>query len=304
MAVLYLSDAARGAVFRETFAAELPDVPFHSGAAPDPAAIRYLVAWTAPPRLAETYPNLRLVFSVGAGVDQIDIAALPEGVGVVRMLEPGIARQMQEYATLAVLALHRDLPLYLGQQREGVWKAARNVPAGERRVGVLGLGQLGQAVLRSLAPFGFLLSGWSRTPRRIAGVACHTDLDAFLSGTDILVCLLPLTRETEGFLDARLFTLLPRGARLVHLGRGRQLDHAALLEALDSGQLAAAMLDVTAPEPLPPEHRFWSHPGIILTPHVAAQTGAKDGALHVIAGIRADRAGTDVPGLIDRARGY
>jgi glyoxylate/hydroxypyruvate reductase A len=304
MAVLYLSDPVRGAVFRDIFAAELPEMPFHETVAPDPAAVRYLVTWTAPADIARTYPNLRLIFSVGAGVDQFDLGALPPGVGVARMLEPGIARQIAEYATLGVLALHRDLPRYIDQGRAGIWAPGTNVTAAARRVGVLGLGELGRAALAALEPFGFARAGWSRTERRIEGVDCFTDRAAFLARTDILLCLLPLTPETEGFLDAALFAELPRGARLLHMGRGRQLDHEALIAALDMGQLDAAMLDVTEPEPLPAEHPLWSHPKVILTPHVAAQTSAADGARHVIAGIRADRAGSPVAGLIDRERGY
>ena len=304
MAVLYLSDPARGAVFAEIFAGELPDTPFHQKTAPDPGAVRYLVTWTAPENLAATYPNLRLIFSVGAGVDQFDLAALPPSVGVARMLEPGIARQVGAYATLATLALHRDLPLYLDQQRRATWAASVNVPAERRRVGVLGLGALGRATLEALAPFGFPLAGWSRTPRDLPGVETFTDLDAFLARTDILICLLPLTPETTGLLDAALFAKLPRGARLVHLGRGRQLDQTALLAALDEGRIDAAMIDVTDPEPLPGDHPLWRHPRVILTPHVAAQTSAAEGARHVIAGIRAERAGRPVPGLVDRERGY
>jgi len=303
MAVLYLSDPARGAVFREAFATALPDIAFHIGEAPDPLAVRWLITWTVPADLAR-YPNLRLIFSVGAGVDQFDLTALPQSVGVVRMLEPGLPQQMQEYITLATLALHRDLPAYLSQQREGLWKAGRNKPAEDRRVGVMGLGMLGQAALAALRPFGFPLAGWARSPRQIDGVDCFTDLDAFLARTDLLICLLPLTAETENILNANLFARLPRGAQLVHAGRGRQLDHTALIDALDDGQLSAAVLDVTAPEPLPPGHPLWSHPQVILTPHIACQTRPVDGARHVIGAIRADLAGTPIPGLVDRARGY
>ena len=303
MAVLYLSDPARGAVFRDAFAKALPDIAFHIGEAPDPLAVRWLITWTVPADLAR-YPNLRLIFSVGAGVDQFDLTALPQSVGVVRMLEPGLPQQMQEYITLATMALHRDLPAYLGQQREGLWKAGRNKPAEDRRVGVMGLGMLGQAALAALRPFGFPLAGWARSPRQIDGVDCFTDLDAFLARTDLLICLLPLTAETENILNANLFARLPRGAQLVHAGRGRQLDHTALIDALDDGQLSAAVLDVTAPEPLPPGHPLWSHPQVILTPHIACQTRPIDGARHVIGAIRADLAGTPIPGLVDRARGF
>lgn len=304
MTVLYLSDAARGEVFRATFARDLPEVPFHIGTAPDPAAVTHIVAWQIPDRVTERYPNLRGLFSVGAGVDQFDLAALPPQVAVVRMLEPSIARQMQEYITLGVLALHRDLPIYVDQQRAAQWRAHPIRPAEERRVGVLGLGNLGQAALRALAPFGFPLAGWSRSAKEIPGVECFTDLSAFLARTDLLVCLLPLTAETTGMLGADLFAQLPPGARLLHAGRGKQLDAGALIAALDAGQLSAALLDVTDPEPLPADHPLWSHPRILITPHVASLTRAVDGAAHVVACLKAEAAGAPIPGLVDRQRGY
>lgn len=304
MAVLFLPPPDRTEVFRDAFAKALPDVAFHVGQAPDPAAVRWLITWTAPANLAQTWPNLRLIFSIGAGVDQFDQTALPGHVGIVRMLEPNIAAQMGEYATLAVLAMHRDLPRYLDRQARGEWRSDRNQPAAGRRVGIMGLGQLGQMVIDRLRPFGFDLAGYSRSPKRIEGVACFTDLPAFLARTDILVCLLPLTPETAGILDAALFAQLPHGARLVHLGRGPQLVAADLLAALDSGRIAAAMLDVTDPEPLPASHPLWRRPEVIVTPHVASQTDAVAGAAHVINGIRADLAGRAPHGLISRVRGY
>lgn len=304
MSLLYLSDPGRGAVLRAALARALPDLAFHIGQAPDPAAVRYLVTWEAPADLAATYPNLRMIISVGAGVDQFDLARLPAQIRVVRMLDPGIAEQMQEYVTLATLALHRDLPMYLGRQRQGLWQTSANRPAALRRVGVMGLGQLGQAALAALRPFGFPLAGWSRSPQAIAGVTCFTDLPAFLARTDLLICLLPLTEATTGLLNADLFARLPEGAQLVHAGRGRQLDTQALLAALDSGHLAGAMLDVTDPEPLPADHPLWYHPRVIVTPHIACQTRPESAAAHVEAVLRADRAGAAIPGLVDRTKGY
>jgi glyoxylate/hydroxypyruvate reductase A len=304
MGVLYLSTPERGAVFARAFAQQLPEVPFWQGRADDPEAVRYLVTWTAPEGLAETYPNLHLIFSVGAGVDQFDLTTLPPRIGVVRMLEPSLAEQMREYVILGVLALHRDFPFYIDNQRACRWQTATNRRASERRVGVLGLGNLGRAALDALAPFGFPLAGWSRSAKSIPNVDCFTDLEAFLARTDILVCLLPLTPETKGILDASLFARLPLGASVLHAGRGRQLDHEALLTALDAGQISSAMLDVTDPEPLPPEHPLWRHPRVVITPHIACQTRAEEGAAHVIAGIRADRSGAPVPGLVDREHGY
>lgn len=304
MAILYLSTPERGAVFRATLREAFPDLPFHEGEAPVPAAVRIVIAWTCPPDLFTRHPNLRLLVSVGAGVDQLDLSAVPPEVQVVRMLEPGLPAQMAEYATLATLALHRDLPVYLEQARQGQWRGGRNVPAQARRVGVMGMGQLGRAVLAALAPFGFPLAGYSRSGGAPEGVEAFTDLDCFLARSDILVCLLPLTPETEGLLSAATFAHLPRGAALVHAGRGRHLVTADLIAALDSGHLSGAMLDVTDPEPLPADHPLWRHPRVIVTPHIACQTRAEEGAHHLLRVIGAWQSGQPIPGAVDRARGY
>ncbi|MCA1379673.1 glyoxylate/hydroxypyruvate reductase A [Bradyrhizobium sp. BRP23] len=308
MTVLYKANMVRGAEWALFFAERAPDVPFRLWPdIGDPAAVRYLVAWVPPDDIATTFPNLELVFSVGAGVDQFDTTTVPAHIPLVRMLEPGIAETMVEYVTMAVLALHRDLLDFISQQRQQVWREIRITPARRRHVGVMGLGQLGQAVLERLKTFGFPLLGWNRSPREIEGVTCYAGADAlpeFLAQADILVCLLPLTDQTRGILNAELFARLPRGAGLVNVGRGPHLVEADLLAALDSGALSGAVLDVTDPEPLPAGHPFWSHPRILLTPHNASMTTPDTAVDFVLDVIARHRRGEELPGLVDRRRGY
>lgn len=305
---LYKADPQRGLQWAEIFRHEAPNIAFtlwpESG---DERDVRYLAAWEPPADLATRFPNLELLFSTGAGVDQFDFAALPPRLPVVRMVEPGIVQGMVEYVTHAVLDLHRDMPAYRRAQQCRRWQPLPVRTANECSVGVLGLGSLGQAVLTQLAALGFDAAGWSRSRHALAGVRCHAgenELDAFLARTQILVCLLPLTDATRRLLNAELFARLPRGASLVHVGRGPQLAAADLLKALDEGQLAEAVLDVTDPEPLPEADPLWSHPRVRMTPHIASATQPQTAARAVIDNLRRHACGQPLLGLVDRARGY
>jgi glyoxylate/hydroxypyruvate reductase A len=308
MTFLYKANAVRGAEWARTFAARAPELPFRLWPdVGDPAQVRYLAAWMPPEDIAATFPNLELVFSVGAGVDQFDFSQLPPHIPLIRMLEPGIMESMVEYVTMAVLALHRDLLHFIAQQREQIWREIQITQAAKRRVGIMGLGLLGQAVLERLKAFGFPLAGWNRSPRTIEGVSCYAGEDAlrhFLAQTDILVCQLPLTGQTRGILNRSLFEALPRGAKLVNVGRGGHLVADDLIDALDRGVLSAAVLDVAEPEPLPAGHPFWSHPRILLTPHNASMTAPETAVEFVLETISRHRRGESLPGLVDRERGY
>ena len=308
MRVLHVGDEARGRAWAAAVSHALPEVEFSCWPdVADTAGIRHLVAWTLPDELIAALPDLEVLFSVGAGIDQLALDRLPPDLRIVRMIEPGITRTMADYVSMAVLALHRDLPFHLAAQRSGQWLWRDVPPAAQRRVGIMGLGELGQAALAALAPHGFQLSGWSRTARVIPGVRCFGGEDTlpdFLAQADILVCLLPLTDETRGILCRRTFAHLPRGASLVNVARGGHLVQDDLLEALAEGQLSAAMLDVTTPEPLPAGHPFYTHPAILLTPHVAGVTRTDSAVEVLIDNLRRELAGQPLIGEIDRSRGY
>lgn len=307
MVFVYKSEPMRGEVWARRFAEELPEIRFRSW--PDigtPGEVRFMAAWE-PPQVLSIFPNLEILFSVGAGIDQFDLRGLPPQMKLVRMIEPGLIAGMVEYVIFAILALHRDLPIYLARQRTKEWKADRVRPAGTSRVGVMGAGVLGWAVLEALAPFGFLRQAWMRSRRNIPGVTCFAgreELNAFLAETDILVCLLPLTAETKGILDVTAFSVMPKGASLVNAGRGGHLIEQDLLNALDTGQIGSAILDVASSEPPALNHPFWTHPHVWLTPHIASSTQAESGADAIIANLRRHLAGKALHGQVDIRRGY
>ncbi|WP_109479794.1 glyoxylate/hydroxypyruvate reductase A [Paraburkholderia sp. C35] len=308
MTLLYKADPERGKQWAQHFAQKAPDIPFRLWPdIGDPADVRYLAAWQPPEDPARTLPNLEVIFSVGAGIDQFDLTRVPPHIAVVRMMEPGIVEGMVEYVTQAVLTIHRDLFDYGLQQQQRVWREMPVRAASTRRVGVLGLGMLGTAVLERLRLFGFPCAGWSRSAHQIEGVECFAGLDtldAFLARTDVLICLLPLTDATRGMLDGRVFGMLPKGASFINVGRGPQVVQQDLLDALDSGQLLNAILDVTDPEPLPAAHPLWTHPRVRITPHIASATRPETAVDVVLDNIRRWRDGVPMIGQIDRSRGY
>lgn len=270
--------------------------------------IEYALVWDPPPGLLASLPNLKAIFSVGAGVDHI--AADPERpkhLPVIRMVEEGLTAGMTEYVVMQVLYHHRDMLAYRHQAAEKIWREIPAVPAHQRRIGILGLGVLGQDAARMLVRFGFDVAGWSRTPKEIEGVTCFDGpegLDQMLARTDILVCLLPLTPATRGILNGELFAKLPRGACLINVGRGGHQVERDLLEALDSGQLREATLDVFEEEPLPADSPLWSHPQVIVTPHIASMTMPETAAKAVGENIKRMEAGLPPLNVVDFKRGY
>lgn len=274
-----------------------------------PEQVDYALVWAPAPGRLAALPNLRLVLSAGAGVDHITAdPAWPRQVPIVRAVPPETAQRMGEYVVLAALAALRDLPRITRQQAARTWHTF-DVPrtAPDTRVGILGLGTLGIRCAQMLRGLGFQTLGWSRSPKAIDGVECHSGapaLDDVLARSDILVCLLPATPQTDGLLNAERLARLPRGAALVHVGRGSQLDLPALLAALDAGQLGTAFVDVFDPEPLPADHPAWTHPRLVITPHLAANASRRTRAAFFARQIAAFERGDPIEGRFDPQRGY
>jgi glyoxylate/hydroxypyruvate reductase A len=274
----------------------------------NPTDIDYALVWRPEPGFLASLPNLKLILSLGAGVDHLlGDPQLPRHLPIVRLVDPHLTDAMSEYVVLQVLRLHRRDLDYRAQQEAEVWRELDQQNAVERRVGILGLGKLGQDAAKKLTGLGFDVAGWSRSEKTIAGVRSYAGaagLAPLLGRSEILVCLLPLTAETEGILNTGTLALLPKGAALVNAARGAHLVECDLLAALASGQISAAVLDVFREEPLPADHPFWHHPRVVLTPHVAAFTNPATAAPIILDNIRRFKEGRPLLNRIDPARGY
>jgi glyoxylate/hydroxypyruvate reductase A len=270
--------------------------------------IRYALVWRQPPGSLARLPNLKAILVLGAGVDSVlSDPELPIDVPVVRLVDAGLPGPMAEYALYAVLHFQRRMADYFGQQRDAIWRPREEFLARQWPVGVMGLGVIGATVARRIRAQGFPVAGWSRSGKSIEGVevfSATAGLDPFLARSRVLVNVLPLTPHTRGILNARTLSKMPPGSYVVNIGRGAHVIDADLIAALDSGQLAGAMLDVFEQEPLPANNPFWRHPKIIVTPHVAAPTLASESEAQVIENIARLERGYPPIGLVDLARGY
>jgi glyoxylate/hydroxypyruvate reductase len=274
----------------------------------DPAEIDYALVWRPEPGFLASLPNLKLILSLGAGVDHLlGDPQLPRHLPIVRLVDPHMTDAMSEYVILQVLRLHRHDLDYRTQQQERVWRELDQKNAVARRVGILGFGELGRDAAKKLRTLGFDVAAWSRGEKTVAGIESYAGAEGLrllLARSEILVCLLPLTAETEGILNARNLALLPRGAALVNVSRGAHLVEDDLLAGLASGQISGAVLDVFHDEPLPVDHPFWHHPRVVVTPHVAAFTNPATAAPIILDNIRRFEEGRPLLNRVDPARGY
>jgi glyoxylate/hydroxypyruvate reductase A len=294
--------------WRDTFVAQLPGLEIRLWPDPGNAADIEYIAFMRPNfDLYPEFPNLKAMFSRSAGVEEfVDHPRLPKAP--LGKIEPaGGDPMMTEYVVMHALRLHRDMPGYQAAQAAREWRRTRIVRPEERRIGFLGYGMMAKAPALVLKSLGFPVSAWVRSPRQGEEIPIFhgsDQLERFLGQTDIAICLLPLTHETEGIFCARTFAMMPRGAMLINVGRGRHVVAADLIAALDAGQLSYAALDALSPEPLPPDSPLWAHPKITVMPHVARRPTVAQLVTEITANIRSVEAGGRLLQEVDKATGY
>ncbi|MBV8187657.1 MAG: glyoxylate/hydroxypyruvate reductase A [Alphaproteobacteria bacterium] len=307
-AIAYISRDTDGVLWNKVLTAGLGPIDFRTlsrlGNTDD---IEVALAWKPDPGLLATFRNLRLIVSLGMGVDHLLTDPELPDVPIVRIMDDGLVGQMAEYAIYWALRHHRDIDKYAAHQRARQWKPLDFVDTLHRRVGVMGLGTIGQDTAGKFAMLGFPTAGWSRTKKELTGIETFhgpEGLASFLARTDILVDVLPLTRDTHGLLDAKAFAALPKGAYFINMARGGHVVDDALLAALESDHLSGAVLDVFNQEPLPADHPYWTHPKVHVTPHIAGATNPRTASPGVIENIKRLRQGRELIHRVDAKTGY
>ena len=306
---ILISAAGEDAAWKEAMVARLPGAKIVTGDDNyDPETIDYALFWKQPQGLIKTLSNLKAIFSLGAGVDHVvSSPSLPADLPVIRLEDAGMADQMVQYHLYAALHFMRDFDIYSDQQAKADWTQHPVTRISKCRIGVMGLGALGAAVATALSSLGFGVSGWSRSMKAIDGIttfAGKETLGEFLGQSDILICLLPRTSETENVLNSTTLSFLPKGAAIINAARGAMINEADLLRALDTGHLRGAFLDVAVTEPLPESHPFWDHPKIRITPHIAAETRIEESVEQIAENIDRINRGETPRGLVNRETGY
>ena len=274
----------------------------------DPADIVAALVWKAPEGELRKFPNLRQIINLGAGVDSIvKDRSLPPSIPIVRIADPEMARMMAQYVLAAVLRHHRDFVAFARVQKERRWHYLHPRETATCSVGIMGLGNLGATAAAELVRQGFRVSGWARSAKKIEGVQSFhgaSGLTPFLASSEILVVMLPLTPATESILNRETLGLLPRGAKLINVGRGNLIDETALIEAIRSGRIAEATLDVFRTEPLQPDSPLWDFDQVLITPHLASVAIPRTAARQIAENLRRADAGEPLLNVVDPQRGY
>ena len=308
MAILLIADQQRMQQWQVALQSELPDIPvFLWPSVPDNTVITMVIGWRCPKGVLQRFTNLRLVASMGAGVDDlVDEIRQLDNVQLLRVVNPHLAQDMLEHVIALISSHCRSLYRYWSHQQQQHWQPEHYLRFGQLKVGVMGLGNIGCHVATGLSKLGFTVRGWSRSKPSLEGIETYSEiqLNQFVSGLDCLVCCLPLTQQTQRLIDNSLLAKLTAGALLVNVGRGQHVCEKSVLSALDNQQLSAAYLDVFDTEPLPAGHAFWRHPRVFITPHIASLTDVATAAQQVAQAYRAYQQGDRPAHLIDLTRGY
>lgn len=305
-ALVFYSEFDDPTEWGEVLKSELPDLDFRVYPdIGDPADVRYVLAWKPFPGFFEPFPNLALVTNLGAGIDSLAGRDDLPDVPIARLSDDGMIALMKSYVLFAVIRYARDIPDFEQAKRSAEWRYIHPRPLHRIKVGILGLGHLGSAVASALAGLGFDVLGWDHQEKSIAGVRCLSgDKGEFLSQVEILVNMLPLTPQTKGLIDGNVFNGLPKGAKFINASRGLVVDEPALIEALRSGRVGGATLDVFWTEPLPADHPFWQMDNVLITPHLASITVPETAARDVAENIRRVHEGKEPLHLVNPRRGY
>lgn len=305
MNILFASEKEQPARWLPLLQRALPQDRFFSWPEVNGGEIDVALVATHPRGTFAKLPSLKLVQSMWMGVETlVEDAELPRHVPLARLIDPGMVHAMAETVIAHVLDWHRHHYYYRRMQREAKWSRLEQRLPSDRTAGLLGLGELGSYVGEKLVALGFNVRGWSRRAKALPGVKCTTDIDELLAQSQALVCLLPLTPQTRGILNARAFARMPKGSCVINVARGAHLVVPDLIAALDSGQLAHAYLDVFDPEPLPKDSPLWRHPGVTVTPHVAALTEPRTAVAKIVENVERVRRGEAPRHLVDFSAGY
>ena len=309
MAIVIIRNDHKTEAWKEALLKADPDLKIVGYGEPhDPKIIEMAMVWKPPQGALAKYPFLKCIASFGAGVDFLfEDDELPADVPITRVVDPVLASDMSEFVIGVILAHLKNLLVFKEDQRNSKWIPREYKRIAEVTVGIMGLGELGSRLAEDLRKFGFKVWGWARSPKELQGVNCFngTDgLDAFLSGSEILVCLLPLTPQTRGILNKKLLLKLPKGGYMINVARGGHLVEEELLEVLDAGHLSGAFLDVFAQEPLSESHPFWDHPKIDMSPHIASVSDVNSVVPQLLENYRRVQQGMPLLNMVSKSRGY
>ncbi len=271
------------------------------------SVIEFALCWKQPEGILQDYPNLKCICSMGAGIDHLlSDSFFPKNLPVIRLIDPSLAQSMFEYIYTAAMYYLREFDLYQRQKNQIIWEQHQPKAISQTTIGIMGLGKLGEYCARKLSQAGFNIVGWARTKKQIEDVKTYTSeqLEIFVSQTDILICLLPLTPQTVGILNSELFNITPKNSYLINVARGEHLVESDLITALNTGQLKGACLDVFTTEPLPQDHPFWTNDKIVITPHCSSITDPVSVAPQIVQNYRLMQSCKPLMNEVDLQRGY